>query len=119
MEYKLCVVRVFVTDWTRAIDFYTNTLGMTPVFVGDGWAEFATGEAHLALEHADPADEEHIDLVGRFVGVSLQVDDIYSRFAALTKHGVEFVGAPQKQPWGGVLAHFRDPDGNVLTLLGG
>jgi predicted enzyme related to lactoylglutathione lyase len=25
---------------------------------------------------------------------------------------------PEKQPWGGIVAHFRDPDGNVITLLG-
>ena len=33
--------------------------------------------------------------------------------------GVGFVGPPEAQPRGGVLAHFRDPDGNVLTLPGG
>jgi lactoylglutathione lyase len=37
----------------------------------------------------------------------------------LISKGVEFEGLPVKQPWGGVLAHFRDPDGNVITLLGG
>ena len=31
---------------------------------------------------------------------------------------VEFLAPPEKQPWCGSLAHFRDPDGNVLTLLG-
>jgi len=25
---------------------------------------------------------------------------------------------PEKQPWGGSLAPFRDPDGNVLTRAG-
>jgi hypothetical protein len=30
--------------------------------------------------------------------------------------GVDFVGPPEKQPWGGVLAHLRDPDGDILTL---
>jgi hypothetical protein len=30
----------------------------------------------------------------------------------------DFVGPPEKEPWGGVLAHLRDPDGNILTLLG-
>jgi hypothetical protein len=25
---------------------------------------------------------------------------------------------PEVMPWGGVLAHLRDPDGNVLTLVG-
>lgn len=36
----------------------------------------------------------------------------------LLARGVEFLAPPQRMPWGGVLAHFRDPDGNVLTLVG-
>ena len=83
-----------------------------------GWAELDTGEAHLALERADPNDDESFGLVGRFVSVSLRVDDMESTFETLVSRGVEFLAPPKRQPWGGVLAHFRDPDGNVLTLLG-
>ena len=75
-------------------------------------------EAHLALERVDPADPESAESVGRFVAVSLEVDDIDATYETLTRRGVEFLGAPEKQPWGGTLAHLRDPDGNVLTLLG-
>ena len=32
MEYRLFAVRVFVTDWQRAIDFYTKTLGIATTF---------------------------------------------------------------------------------------
>ena len=76
MDYQLSFVRVFVTDWPRAIRFYTETLEMTPTLITDGWAQFATGEAQLALELVDPADPESDESVGRFVGVSLSVDDI-------------------------------------------
>ena len=78
----------------------------------------ATGEGQLALERVDPSDAEGIALVGRFVGVSLQVSDIFATYETLLKRGLDFVAPPEKQPWGGVLAHLRDPDGNVLTLLG-
>ena len=36
----------------------------------------------------------------------------------LTGKGVVFTEPPEKQQWGGTIAHFRDPDGNILTLLG-
>jgi len=119
MNYKLKAVRIYVTDWDRALDFYSNTLGMPVVFAGSetGWAEFDTGEAHLAIERVSPDDTEGDDLVGRFVSVSLQVDDIQAIYETLRTRGVEFLEPPETQPWGGVLAHFRDPDGNVLTLL--
>ena len=120
MEYKLFAVRVFVTDWKRAIRFYSETLGMTIAYQSDemGWAQMGPGEGQLALEQVDPSDEEGRALVGRFVGVSLQVPDIFATCKVLAERGVEFVGPPEKQSWGGVLAHLRDPDGNILTLLG-
>src|ERR1700752_1047551 len=71
VNYQLSFVRVFVTDWQRAIHFYTETLGMPSALLTDGWAQFATGQAQLALERVDPDDPESEESVGRFVGVSL------------------------------------------------
>ena len=120
MEYKLATVRVFVTDWERAIRFYSDTLGMAVAHRSDewGWAQMATGEGQLALERVDAGDDEGQALVGRFLGVSLQVADVVAIYEALAERGVEFVAPPERQPWGGILAHLRDPDGNVLTLVG-
>jgi predicted enzyme related to lactoylglutathione lyase len=120
MEYKLSAVRVFVSDWERAIRFYTETLEMPVAYRSDeiGWAQMATGEGQLALERVDPSDHESGALVGRFVGVSLHVPDILATYKTLVGRGVDFIAPPEKQPWGGVLVHLRDPDGNVVTLLG-
>jgi lactoylglutathione lyase len=119
-SYEVYAVRIFVRDWTRALDFYSKTLGMPVAFASEamGWAELATGGSHLALERARPDDPESRELVGRFVAVSLRVADIDRCYTELRAKGVEFVAPPEKQPWGGTLAHLRDPDGNVLTLLG-
>jgi uncharacterized glyoxalase superfamily protein PhnB len=81
--------------------------------------QFNLGGAELGLERCDPDDAEAAELVGRFVGTSIAVDDLDAVYAALVDTGVEFTGPPEKQPWGGVLAHFKDPGGNVQTLLGG
>ena len=121
--YRLLLVRVFVRDFERAVRFYNDTLGMKLSSRSDdmGWAQFTLGGADLALERDRGEDEDDGDdesLVGRFVGVSLAVDDIDQTYERLLARGVEFLRPPQKMPWGGVLAHFRDPDGNVLTLVG-
>ena len=109
MNYRLCNVRVFVTDWRRAIHFYTDTLEMAVAYRNDeiGWAQMATGEGHLSLERVDASDDEGRVLIGRFVGASLEVADIFSTHKLLTARGVEFIAPPEKQPWGGVLAHLR------------
>lgn len=120
-EYELYAVRIFVTDWRRALDFYAKDVGLPVAFANEemGWAELAPAGSHIGLERVDPSDPESRELVGRFVGVSLRVPDIGAAYTELRSRGVEFVGAPEKQPWGGTLANFRDPDGNVITLLGG
>lgn len=123
LDYVLTLVRVFVTDLERAVEFYTNTLGMPLVMCDDelGWAQLDTGTAQLALERFRPEedpDENEGPLVGRFVALSLAVRDIDAIHQRLVGQGVEFLSAPELMPWGGVLANFYDPDRNVLTLVG-
>lgn len=120
VDYRLYAVRLFSFRWQQSVAFYRDVVGFPLSFLGEdfGWAEFDLGGARLGLERCDPADPETAGLVGRFVGVSVEVESIQKTYAALTSRGVRFLGAPEPQPWGGTLAHFEDPDGNVLTLLG-
>jgi len=116
---RLYGVRIFVDDFAKAFTFYGETLGLECSWNMSefGAAGFKVGEAELIVE-AQPADSDDADLVGRFVGISLQVDDIDATYRDLSGRGVPFNGPPEKQHWGGSLAHFRDPAGNTLTLLG-
>ena len=117
---KLYAVRIFVKHWEEACAFYGNTLGLEERFRNDeiGWAEYDLGGPCFGVERVASDDAEGLALVGRFVGVSLQVDDIGASYQSLSERGVPFKSPPEQQPWGGTLAHFEDPDGNVLTLLG-
>ncbi len=120
MQYQLQLVRVFVHDWERALAFYTETLGMPVAFESAdmGWAQLGLDGAHLAIERLDPEDPEAEGLVGRFVGVSIAVEDLPARHEALVDRGVHFLEPPAQQPWGAMMAHFEDPERNVLTLIG-
>jgi len=119
-KYRLNIVRVFVTDWERALRFYTETLEIPTTFRSDdmGWAQLDTGQGQLALERVAADDEEGQSMVGRFLGVSLEVDDIRELHRELERRDVFFRCPPVDQAWGGTLAHLEDPDGNVLTLIG-
>jgi predicted enzyme related to lactoylglutathione lyase len=118
--YSFYAVRVFTTRFDEALAFYRDIVGFPVGFVSAdmGWAEFDLGGARFALERSDPDDPESRQLVGRFAAVSIEVDDIDATWRRLTAAGVGFPGPPERQPWGGILAHFSDPDGNVITLLG-
>jgi predicted enzyme related to lactoylglutathione lyase len=120
MTYRLRVVRVFAADWDAMTAFYRDTLGLPEKFSDAemGWAEFDVGGPSLAVERIDPEDDEAEGLMGRFLGVSLAVDDVQREYRRLVDAGVTFAGPPAAQPWGGVLAHLEDPEGNGITLLG-
>jgi len=110
-------VRLFTRNIRRARAFYTKTLELTSSFADDRLAIFETGQAKLLLELCEADDPETDVLVGRFAGISFTVSDITASVAALGARGVVFDGPPARQDWGGILAHFRDPDVNVLTLV--
>ncbi len=117
---KIYAVRILVDDWLSACEFYENKLGLPLEFKDEafGWAEFDVGGAKFGIERVDEnASNEDKALIGRFLGVSLQVDDVQSTYEQLLKKGVEFTSAPEKQTWGGVLANFKDTSGNVITLM--
>lgn len=116
---KLYAVRIFTTDWNRSFKFYQDVVGLSLKFAEKsmGWAEFDIGGPSLAIESINPANPETKNRVGRFIGISLQVDDIEATYSELTAKGVIFTSPPEKQSWGGTLAHFKDPDSNIITLL--
>ena len=117
---ELYAVRIFVRDWSAACRFYGETLGLSERFRNDdmGWAEYDLGGPCFGIERVEPGDTEGEALVGRFVGVSLKVDDIEQTWKTLSEKSVVFTTPPKKEAWGGSLAQFQDPDGNILTLLG-
>jgi len=49
--------------------------------------------------------------------VNLAVTDIAAAAATLRSRGVQFVREPSPEPWGGWIATFADPDGNLVQLL--
>ena len=51
------------------------------------------------------------------VMVNFGVSDIYGVYETLKAGGVTFLRPPEREEWGGWIATFRDPDGNLLQLL--
>jgi catechol 2,3-dioxygenase-like lactoylglutathione lyase family enzyme len=49
--------------------------------------------------------------------VNLAVDDISAVHARLAGAGVTFTRPPETEDWGGQVASFLDPDGNLIQLM--
>lgn len=111
---NLYAIRVFVKDLAAARAFYGQTLALAELWAAPEAVGYDVGAATLIVE---TATEGHDGLTGRFVGLSLAVQDLDAAHADLAARGVPFWGPPERQPWGGRLAHFRDPAGNTLSLV--
>ena len=112
---QLGYVNVFVSDLERAVSFFRDTLGLTlnTADADFGYASFQAGPVSFACAVAG-ADQQA--LIGRHTGVGFIVDDLDAWYADLSKKGVRFSMPPERQPWGGYLALFEDPDGNTFYL---
>ena len=111
-------VAVPVKDQNRALNFYTEKLGLTIItdqpFDGkQRWLELRIPKAETRIVLFTPEGME--GRVGTYTGISLDCDDLDQTYAELTARGVAFRGPPQKQPWG-KFAMLIDSEGNSFVL---
>jgi predicted enzyme related to lactoylglutathione lyase len=115
---------VLVSDQDKALDFYTNVLGLeqrvenpTP----DGPRFLTVGvkgdDFQLVLWPGTPGKAVPV-LGSPPPSVTIQTTDLRETVEELKSQGVEFVTDVLEFPWGPV-AQFLDPDGNRLQLREG
>lgn len=106
-------VNVFVKNLAAVRDFFSETIELHCLSdeAEFGYASFRAGDISFAIAQTD--DEA---LVGRHTGVGFMTEDIDKEYQRLVKQQVEFEMPPTAQPWSGVLALFKDPDGNIYYL---
>jgi predicted enzyme related to lactoylglutathione lyase len=115
---------VYVSDQERALDYYTNVLGLekrgdnpTP----DGPRFLTVGvegqDFQLVLWPGTPGEGRPVQ--GRApAAVTIEVDDCARAVETLKARGFQFDLGVLEFPWGSV-APFQDPDGNRLQLRQG
>ena len=112
---NLAGVVIWTEDLERLVAFYRGSLGLEPHSVRPNFVAFRFGDARRSLGKPDkvagPAREPYR------IMVNLGVEDINAEHLRLREEGAEFIRPPQPEGWGGWVATFKDPDGNVLQLL--
>ena len=110
-----------VLIWTSAerfeamARFYRDRLGLTPRTVKPDFINFDWGGVRLSVSVHDRVAGASADPLR--IMVNLAVGDIRAVHARLEAAGVVFTRPPEAEEWGGRVATFRDPDGNLLQLL--
>jgi catechol 2,3-dioxygenase-like lactoylglutathione lyase family enzyme len=111
-------VAVVVSDRQRAVQWYTQTLGLQHLADIDHWQTVGekgrTGELHICQvsEYDDKAPLEPGN-----TGIAFRLSgDFVAACDALKARGVEFTVPATKADWGW-WAMIKDPDGNELCLV--
>jgi predicted enzyme related to lactoylglutathione lyase len=118
---KIANVIIPVADQDRAVQFYTEALGLekrVDVPMGDAgrWIEVAPSGADTPIAICPPGPS--VTVGGKDTGISLQTDDIDAYHAELKERGVD-VDAEISRFGDPVPPIFwmRDPEGNTLIVV--
>jgi predicted enzyme related to lactoylglutathione lyase len=107
-------VAVSSEDPERLRAFYRETVGLEP-FPEMGPGAFHAGEGTFAIaEHSEvhgATKEPQRTLFNFFV------DDLAAEQRELEARGVPFIRKAGREPWGGIISTFVDPDGNYMQLV--
>jgi len=112
-------------DLEASTRFYTETLGLnatlqSPQIVlldaGSITLGLSPGHVRLATQTADPQSANQ--KISGATEVSFAVEDIRAAYTALSEKGVTFLSEPRQVTDKEFAAHFRDPDGHLLSIFG-
>ena len=115
MIQNLAGVIIWTDDLERLSAFYRDVLGLTLHSVRPDFVAFSFGDVRLSLgkhrQVSGPARDPYR------IMINLGTTDMHRLYRRLEARGVTFIRAPEQEQWGGWVATFADPDGNILQLL--
>ncbi|QGQ98907.1 VOC family protein [Paenibacillus psychroresistens] len=122
---KLLQIRLLTEDFKKSTAFYRDVLALPVLWYEESmeYALFDNGETKielLSMKAMNEAIGETNECVpgapSKFL-LNFKVDDVDATYAELLDKGVVFITEPQdKAAWNARVAHFRDPDGNLIEL---
>ena len=112
MIKRIWDVTFTVSDLRRAIWFYEEVLGLQKKYEFKDYAGFDCGGVEIGLKTwgglEKPRKGEPC--------VNFLVEGVDEAYKTLRQKGVTFLKDPDDTPWGGRIALFTDPDGNLLQI---
>nr|MDH3076631.1 VOC family protein [Bacillus velezensis] len=119
-------MRLLVNDFKKSVEFYKDLLGLPISWLEKEmeYALFDNGETKIELlsreNMAEIVGEERKSLDGdaqsRFL-LQFKVEDVDKTYDYLHKQGIKCVNEPHdRQEWRARVAHFRDPDNNLIEI---
>ena len=116
------IAMIATKDLAKARKFYEETLGLTSAEEMPGGVSFSCGDGSRIAVYTT-----YVSNLGEQTVAAWEVEDIKNEVADLKSRGVEFVeyDLPQMKTVDSIVAEegfgsaawFKDPDGNILSLV--
>ena len=118
MKGRIGYINVHVRQFDRAVAFYRDVLGfkLKSSDAAFHFAAFDVDGMRFAVAADGPDAQDDASRPDRLTGIGIVVDDVDAAYQEMKAKGARFTMAPSRQPWGGYMAMFADPDGNVFYL---
>jgi catechol 2,3-dioxygenase-like lactoylglutathione lyase family enzyme len=114
---KLSNVILRVEDLDVSLAFWRDKVGLDLQWATGEFAFLSLGNASLMLNRPEVFESQVSD-----TEMVLEVDDLMSTHAEMSKRGVPFDVEPRPVTTDGertlLAAHFRDPDGHLASITG-
>lgn len=114
---------IAVTDLDRAVDFYRNTLGLdvTDPTMGQAMV-MAGGDTGISLYQRGPSKAENTQATFKVGNLEAEMDDLKSKGVVFEEYNMPDMNIVTENgvaSWddGTKMAWFKDPDGNILSIL--
>jgi catechol 2,3-dioxygenase-like lactoylglutathione lyase family enzyme len=112
---RIAAVMLGVRDLPQALEFYKDKLGLSVIMQEPSLALLQCGTVMLGLSRG------HVNLAPHVAGateVVFAVDNVRAAHKALSALGVTFMSEPRQATPTDWVAHFKDPDGHILSVFG-
>jgi len=99
--------------------FYEQVLGLTPHSVREDFIAYKwnTGKTEIRFNIGVHSKVKGGSKDPFRTMINFNVSDINEVSSKLKHHGTKFIREPELEHWGGIVATFEDPDGNIIQML--
>ena len=126
---KFSNVRLLVKDYQKCFKFYTEKLGLEPLWgdengpyanfkVAEGIEGFAIFVSDFMAPAVGNADKSQPTDCREKSMISFSVENVDETYQTLLEKGVNFINQPTDMPdWFMRVVHFRDPEENLIEFF--